>query len=81
MSVTRAQRDLVEEFDLTEDEARAITSLERLAKKWPRSLMLASMEGMLHVIRNDDTRMDGYAINGDAVVSTIHGIPNTGGAW
>lgn len=81
MAITRSQRELVDEFGLNEDQARAVTSLQRLARSWPRSLMLASMEGELCVLRNDESRMSGDGLNPDAVVATIKGIPNTGGAW
>lgn len=40
--------------DLTAEERRAIASLERLAKTWPRSLKLASMDGSLLVYRSGD---------------------------
>lgn len=77
---SQAQRDLIDEFDLTEDEARAITSLQRLARSWPSSLMLASMAGQLHVMRRADA-LAGDGLNQDAVVADISGIPNTGGDW
>lgn len=69
--------------DLTAEERRAIAALKRLAKTWPRSLRLISMEGSLHVIRtNDRDFLDPDSDDRSAgVIADIHGIPNTGGAW
>ena len=66
---------------LTAKESKAIASLQRLASRWPRTLMLASMDGELIVIRNNDARMAGPDIDQDAIVAEIKGIPNTGGGW
>jgi hypothetical protein len=71
----------VKDAPLTAEESTTIASLRRLALRWPRTLMLASMDGELVVIRNDDARMDGSAIDQDAIVAEIKGIPNTGGGW
>jgi len=71
----------VKDAPLTAEESTTIASLRRLASRWPRTLMLASMDGELVVIRNDDARMDGSAIDQDAIVAEIKGIPNTGGGW
>lgn len=71
-------------IDMTAEEANAIAALRRVASRWPRSLMLISMEGSLHVVRNDESRFDpsdGTAIDPDAVIADIEGIPNTGGSW
>jgi hypothetical protein len=57
---------------LTTDEVRAINSLKRLAKKWPRSLRLFSHAGTLIV-----TKANRH--NVQATVSFIEGIPNDGG--
>jgi hypothetical protein len=73
--------------DLTDDERRAIASLNRLAKRWPRTLTLVSMGGGLYVIRSDDERfhVEHDGLNGltraDAIIDTILGIPNDGGDW
>lgn len=68
--------------DLTDEERRAIAALARLARRWPRSLMLASMGGMLVVVRTED-HMDasGDALDPDKVLADVAGIPNTGGDW
>lgn len=60
-------------------EAQAIAALERVAKRWPRSLQLFSAAGSLLVVRN------GWGVGGDArmtdddVIARITGIPNDGG--
>jgi len=68
---------------LTDAEVRAIMSLHRLAKRWPRSLKLVSMGGSLYVIRADDERFhDPYnEVRTEAVIQHIPGIPNDGGDW
>lgn len=70
------------EAELTEDERRTIASLKRLAKKWPCSLILASMDGEL-VVMHTDGRFDslGSSLDRDKVLAEIKGIHNTGGAW
>jgi len=68
---------------LTDAERKAITSLQQLAKHWPRTLTLVSMEGNLHVIRTGDERF-GLPFGPDrqqAIIADIDGIPNDGGAW
>jgi hypothetical protein len=57
---------------LTTEEARAIRSLERLAKKWPQSLRLFSHAGTLIV-----TKANRHGIQ--ATITNIEGIPNDGG--
>lgn len=71
----------VNEECLTTEELKAIGGLRRLASRWPRSLMLASMDGELVVLRNRESRMDGANINQEEIVAEIDGIPNTGGGW
>jgi hypothetical protein len=61
---------------LTGEERNAITALERLARRWPQSLMLFSWSGSLCVIRNGDALLDDP---GSAVIAQIDGIPNDGG--
>lgn len=69
--------------DLTDPELAAIASLQRLAKRWPQSLKLVSMDGNLSVIRADDPRMlaDYGPERQEAVIADIDGIPNDGGGW
>jgi hypothetical protein len=74
------------EHELTEDEKKAIRSLERLAKKWPKSLWLYSGNGSLFIIKN---RSDGGCDNGfgkgvdpNCIVKELgKQIPNDGGDW
>lgn len=69
--------------ELTEQERKAVASLKRLARKWPRSLTLASMGGALVIIRTGDSRFqeDGALERHEAIIDDISGIPNTGGDW
>lgn len=69
--------------ELTDPERKAISSLQRLARKWPRSLTLVSMGGALAVIRTGDPRFleDGPLERHEAILEDINGIPNTGGDW
>jgi hypothetical protein len=61
---------------LSDEERRAIAALERLAKRWPRSLKLFSWSGTLCVMRADDSLLDDPSA---AIITTIEGIPNDGG--
>jgi hypothetical protein len=68
---------------LSDGERKAIAALQRLAKRWPQTLKLVSMDGGLHVIRNGDERY-GTRFGTDrqeSVIASIYGIPNDGGAW
>ena len=70
----------------TPDERRAIATLKRLAKKWPRSLWLFSANGRLHVMRYkpDGTRALDPHLNGSMDQKYSLGaieIPNDGGDW
>lgn len=68
---------------LTNEEAKAIRALERVASHWPQTLKLVSMGGSLHVIHTEDPRYHDLLshLRGDAVLKTIFGIPNDGGDW
>lgn len=64
---------------LTDEERRAIAALERLAKRWPRSLKLASMDGSLLVYRSGDAPDE---VGEDGAVADLgSSIPNTGGGF
>jgi len=65
------------EFEWTPEEAKAIRGLEKLAKEWPKSLMLISAAGSLVVVLTADHCEDERIIEDRAV--DIHGIPNDGG--
>lgn len=68
----------------TPEERKAIRTLKRIAKTWPKSLWLFSASGSLHVMQADrdgshvHTRDGG--IDPDYLLDTIN-IPNDGGDW
>ena len=57
---------------ITTEEAKAIRSLKRLAKKWPQSIRIFSQAGTLIV-----TKANSHGIQ--ATVAFVEGIPNDGG--
>jgi hypothetical protein len=57
---------------ITIEEAKAIRSLQRLAKKWPKSIRIFSHAGTLIV-----TKANSRGIQ--ATVAFLEGIPNDGG--
>jgi hypothetical protein len=59
---------------LAPDEAMAIARLKMIARDWPQTLALVSMDGQLSVIRPGN-------VIGDPVLADIQGIPTDGGAW
>ncbi len=72
------------DLTLTPQERRAIRSLHSLAKRWPRSLTLASMGGTLVVVHTADERFhsdDGVERQEAIVADGFYGIPNDGGDW
>lgn len=70
--------------DLTKEEKAALSSLRRLAKKWPESLWLYSASGSLCVMRCDAAgervHLPTDGVDPDYCVETID-IPNDGGDW
>lgn len=68
----------------TPEEAKAIASLKRLAKKWPKSLWLFSAGGSLNVMRYDDNgqpvHLSNCGVDPYYSLDTIN-IPNSGGDW
>ncbi len=68
----------------TSDEQKAIRALQRLAKKWPKSLWLFSAAGSLCVMRAADDgshhSLPGGGVDPDYALETI-AIPNDGGDW
>lgn len=70
--------------DITAEEARAIRSLQRLAKKWPASLWLFSASGSLHVMKalpnGQHAHLSNDGVDPAYVLGTI-AIPNDGGDW
>ena len=69
--------------DLTREEAGAIRGLERLARRWPPTLMLLSYGDSLSVIHTADLDAvaggTGPRPRQDLVIADIDGIPNDGG--
>lgn len=70
--------------DPTAEEARAIRALQRLAKRWPKSLWLFSASGSLNVMRanrdGDRAHVSGGGMDPAYSLATIN-IPNDGGDW
>lgn len=75
-------------MELTDDERKAIATLKRLAKRWPKTLWLFSASGTLTVMRygpNGEQMIVGGHLSGNGcdpnyIVDTID-IPNDGGDW
>jgi hypothetical protein len=74
-----------EHVEPTAEEARAIASLKRLARKWPRSLWLFSASGTLCVMRRGEDGehaiTDQEGIDSAYLIDVIQGIDNDGGDW
>lgn len=68
----------------TPEEQKAIRTLQRLAKTWPKRLWLFSASGSLCVMRarqdGDHYRTPSGGVDPDYVITTIR-IPNDGGDW
>lgn len=60
---------------LTTEEHRAINALQRLGKRWPKSLKLFSWSGSLVIFDADDD----LSRANDTVLAEIRGILNDGG--
>ena len=74
--------------ELTASEQNAIAALRRLAKRWPKTLTLVSMDGGLQVVDtaiyhaiNGPETPDAATRQGMCVLADINGIPNDGGGW
>ena len=69
----------------TKQEQKVISSLVRIAKKWPKTLWLFSASGTLCVMRcgenGEQVETLGGGMDSDYVLGTIPGIPNDGGDW
>jgi hypothetical protein len=89
MARRRAQADLTEfgEQVATDWERAVILALQELAKDWPPSVMLVSMDGGLQVVRADtyrtgnDAGLSRVEHHDSCVLANIDGIPNDGGGW
>jgi hypothetical protein len=68
---------------LSVPEVRAIIMLKALARNWPQTLKLVSMDGGLSVIHTDDWRFGHFdrIERQESILAEIAGIPNEGGAW
>jgi hypothetical protein len=70
---------------LNKEEAAAIRSLKRLAKRWPKSLDLWAMAGSLYVAKvppgEDPCCPKTRRARDELVVAEIMGIPCDGGDW
>lgn len=72
-------------FTPTPEEAKAIASLKRIAKKWPKTLWLFSASGSLNVMRcgpdgEHVMNKSNGGVDQDYSLDTIN-IPNSGGDW
>ena len=70
--------------ELTKEERNAISTLERLAKRWPESLWLFSGSGRLWVMRKNAQGEQAYTPRGgnDQAYCVKHiEIENDGGDW
>jgi hypothetical protein len=71
----------------TKWEQAVILALQELARDWPESVTLVSMDGGLSVVRSDlyhrayDTEPNGARRQEMCVLASIDGIPNDGGGW
>lgn len=72
-------------IELTKEEQNAIHSLERLAKRWPKTLWLFSASGTLEVYKlrgeGEQVHVSNGSVDPNYCVTTIHGIPNDGGDY
>jgi hypothetical protein len=75
----------MEELTPTTEEQKAINSLKRLAKKWPKSLWLFSASGSLCVMRagedGEQATLGHGGMDPSYILDNIHGIKNDGGDW
>lgn len=70
-------------MQLSGDEKRAIASLHRLAKRWPKTLWLFSASGTLWVMRagpKGEHVMDGEGADQSYCIAELD-IENDGGDW
>ena len=85
----RPHADLTDlgEATCTWPERATIGALQRLAKHWPRTLMLVSMDGGIQVVRTGayhaahDAGGTGAERQQACVQADVDGIPNDGGGW
>ena len=74
------------DFELTEEEEKAIRALKRLEKIWPGTLWLYSTSGSLNVMKSGEngeqvhTPGSNGGVDPEYMITTI-GINNDGGDW
>lgn len=68
---------------LTFEESAALRRLRLLARSWPATLTLVSMDGGLHVMHTGDPRYGASSnvTRTQVILASIDGIPNDGGGW
>jgi len=72
---------------LTARERRVVDELRQLARHWPGSIMLVSMDGGLQVVdtaafhAGNDANLNGAERQQACVLADIEGIPTDGGGW
>ena len=73
------------DFELTDEERRAVESLRRLGRRWPGTLWLFSASGSLCVMRKgaDGTTVmtSSGGVDPEYEVCRVEGIDNDGGDW
>jgi hypothetical protein len=68
-------------MELNARERRAIEDLQRLARRWPKTLMLFSASGTLCVMPNVGAGSRGGDGHDESTVIATIDIPNDGGDW
>lgn len=71
------------DLELTDKERKAIDALQKLMKRWPKSLWLFS-NGTMHIMKyKDDGKraMNGGSVDAKFCVSSISGVLSEGGDW
>jgi len=70
--------------EVTKDEQRVINTLDRLSKRWPKSLWLFSANGTLCIMKKNEHGEQAETAHGcvdpEYLVTTI-AIENDGGDW
>jgi len=71
-------------IECSDEEQRAINSLKRVAKKWPKTLWLFSASGTLWVMKRglegERVKNRDGGVDKDYIIESID-IPNDGGDW
>jgi len=74
--------------EMTVQERRVVFELRQVARHWPATIMLVSMDGGLQVVDkgafhagNDQRNLGAAERQALCVLADIDGIPNDGGGW